>query len=98
MGNEADPEPTDIRMTSDGFPILPKLVMDRVLNKSESEKLFRPYLMQHYCEWCQSEVVAYLIFRSPCQWKEVESGSLWSNKAGYQILYCERVPPRRRHT
>lgn len=48
--NEGDPEPTDIRITSDGFPILPKLVRDRILNKSESEKLLRSYLTHHYCE------------------------------------------------
>jgi hypothetical protein len=47
----AESEPIDIRMTSDGFPIIPKLVVERDLKKNEWEKLFRAFLSQHYCEF-----------------------------------------------
>lgn len=46
----AEPEHIDIRMTTDGFPILPKLVMEKDLRKSEWERLLRLFLTQHYCE------------------------------------------------
>jgi hypothetical protein len=46
----AESEPIEIRMTSDGFPIIPKLVMEKELRKGEWEKLLRAFLTQHYCE------------------------------------------------
>jgi hypothetical protein len=46
----AESEPIEIRMGSDGFPIIPKLVMEKELKKSEWETLLRMYLTQHYCE------------------------------------------------
>ena len=46
----AESEPIDIRMTSNGFPIISKLVMDKELKKGEWEKLLRAFLTQHYCE------------------------------------------------
>jgi len=56
---DADSERIEIRMTPDGFPIIPKLVMDKELKKIEWEKelkkiewekLLRAFLTQHYCE------------------------------------------------
>lgn len=49
---QAEPEAdlVEIRMTRDGFPIIPKLVMERELKKSEWETLLRAFLTQHYCE------------------------------------------------
>jgi hypothetical protein len=44
----ADPESLKIRMTAEGFPIIPKLV-EKELKKSEWEKLLRAFLTQHYC-------------------------------------------------
>ena len=46
----AESETIEIRMTRDGFPIIPKLVMDKELKKGEWEKLLRAFLTQHYCE------------------------------------------------
>jgi hypothetical protein len=46
----AEPDVIDIRMTRDGFPIIPKLVMEKELKKGEWEKLLRAFLTQHYCE------------------------------------------------
>lgn len=43
-------EVIEIRMTSDGFPIIPKQVMDKELRKVEWENLLRAFLSQHYCE------------------------------------------------
>ena len=40
----------EIRMTPDGFPTIPKLVMEKELRKAEWEKLLRAFLTQHYCE------------------------------------------------
>jgi len=58
----AEPDVIEIRMTRDGFPIIPKLVMEKELRKGEWEKLLRAFLTQHYCEfisqfdlWTQSE-------------------------------------------
>jgi len=47
---ESEAEPMEIHMTSDGFPIIPKVVMERDLKKSEWETLLRAFLSQHYCE------------------------------------------------
>jgi len=47
---QADAERVEIRMTADGFPIIPKLVMDKELKKVDWEKLLRAFLAQHYCE------------------------------------------------
>jgi len=46
----ADTEPIDIRMTPNGFPIIPNIVMTNELKKGEWEKMLRMYLAQHYCE------------------------------------------------
>jgi hypothetical protein len=45
-----EPEQLEIRMTNDGFPIIPKVVMEKDLKKSEWEALLRGFLTQHYCE------------------------------------------------
>ena len=45
----AESEPIEIRMTTNGFPIIPKLVMEKELKKSEWEILLRAFLAQHYC-------------------------------------------------
>lgn len=47
---EPEPESVEIHMTNDGFPIIPKLVMERDLKKGEWETLLRAFLTQHYCE------------------------------------------------
>lgn len=47
---QAESEPIEIRMTTDGFPIIPKVVMEKELKKAEWEKLLRAFLTQHYCE------------------------------------------------
>ena len=47
----AELEGIDIRMTTDGFPILPKLVMEKELKKNDWEKLLWAFLTQHYCEF-----------------------------------------------
>jgi hypothetical protein len=44
-----EPDPLEIRMTNDGFPIIPKVVMERDLKKREWEALLRVFLTQHYC-------------------------------------------------
>ena len=46
----AESEIIEIRMTTEGFPIIPKLVMERELKKGEWEALLRAFLTQHYCE------------------------------------------------
>ncbi len=46
----AESEPIEIRITTNGFPIIPKLVMEKELKKTEWEKLLRAFLTQHYCE------------------------------------------------
>jgi hypothetical protein len=46
----AEPDVVEIRMTRDGFPIIPKLVMEKELRKSEWEKMLRAFVTQHYCE------------------------------------------------
>jgi hypothetical protein len=47
---EPEPEPLEIRMTNDGFPIIPKVVMEKDLKKGEWEALLRGFLTQHYCK------------------------------------------------
>ena len=40
----------EIKMTPEGYPIIPPVVMDRHLSKKLSEDILRAYLTQHYCE------------------------------------------------
>lgn len=47
---EADSERIEIRMTPDGYPIIPKVVMEKELKKGEWERLIRAFLTQHYCK------------------------------------------------
>lgn len=47
---KAESEQVELRMTTKGFPIIPKLVMEKDLRKNEWEKLLRAFLTQHYCE------------------------------------------------
>ena len=41
----------DIKMTAEGYPILPIAIMDTDLSKSACESLMRAYLTQHYCKF-----------------------------------------------
>jgi len=47
---EANSERIEIRMTPDGYPIIPKVVMEKELKKGEWERLLRAFLTQHYCK------------------------------------------------
>lgn len=47
---DAESEDVAIRMTADGHPIIPKVVMEKELRKADWERLLRAYLGQHYCE------------------------------------------------
>ena len=50
-GADADNSPhTYMKMTADGFPILPEMVLKPDLSKKVCEGLLRTYLTQHYCE------------------------------------------------
>lgn len=46
----AESETIEIRMTADGFPIIPKLTVEKELKKAEWETILRAFLTQHYCE------------------------------------------------
>jgi hypothetical protein len=51
-GPESDPESAwDIKMTAQGYPILPTTVMETELSKAVCEKLMREYITQHYCRF-----------------------------------------------
>ena len=47
----AESEELEMRMTPDGHPIIPKMVMEKDLKKAEWKKLLQAYLSQHYCEF-----------------------------------------------
>ena len=47
---DADSKRIEIRMTTDGYPILPKVVMEQESKKGEWERLIRAFLTQHYCK------------------------------------------------
>jgi hypothetical protein len=84
-------EPIEVRMTSNGFPIIPKLVMQKELKKGEWEKLLRAFLTQHYCESTfefHGDAFGISAFRSS-QWTKIETGTLWGNKEGYRKLRKE---------
>ena len=82
-------EPMDIRMTTDGFPIIPKLVMEKELRKAEWEKLLRLFLTQHYCELAlrfDIDTIGMISFRSS-NWTEDKTGTLHRYKSRYRKLY-----------
>ena len=39
-----------VKMTANGFPLIPKTVMENTLNKRDTEDILRAYLNQHYCK------------------------------------------------
>lgn len=41
----------DIKMTAEGYPILPTTLMEKEVSKAMCEKLMREYIMQHYCRF-----------------------------------------------
>jgi len=47
---EADSKQIEIWMTTDGYPIIPKLAMEKELKKGEWERLIQAFLTQHYCK------------------------------------------------
>jgi len=47
---DADSEWIEIQMTTDGYPIIPKVVMEKELKKDEWERLLQAFLTQHYCK------------------------------------------------
>jgi len=47
---DANSEWIGIRMTTDGYPIISKLVMEKELKKGEWERLLQAFLTQHYCK------------------------------------------------
>jgi len=48
---DADSKRFEIQMTTDGYPIIPKLVMEKELKKAEWERLLWAFLTQYYCKW-----------------------------------------------
>jgi hypothetical protein len=55
---DAEPEPEDdlgsawrIKMTAEGYPILPTIVMNKEISKAMGERLMREYITQHYCRF-----------------------------------------------
>lgn len=46
----AESEFIEIWMSSEGFPIILKMAMERELKKAEWEILLQAFLIQHYCE------------------------------------------------
>ena len=54
LGAQPEPEPDperrwDVKLTAQGYPILPSSVMEKELSKAVCEKLMREYITQHYC-------------------------------------------------
>lgn len=57
--NVADADRIDVRITSSGFPIIPKVVLDKNLKKSQLETIFRGFMSQHYCKHHLQDVSSY---------------------------------------
>jgi hypothetical protein len=60
LGTEPNPEPEadaepdresswDIKLTDQGYPILPNTIMEKEPSKAVCERLMRAYITQHYC-------------------------------------------------
>ena len=93
---KAELEEVELWMTTNGFPIIPKLVMEKELKKNEWEKLLRAFLTQHYCElWLtlhfkQRSDSECIFFRSS-QWTEVKTGTLQGIEDGYWKLHSGQI-------
>ena len=72
----------EIRMSPDRYPIIPKLVIEKELNKAEWEKLLRAFLTQVDISIKCKLGVGIMSCRSS-QWKEVETGALQCNEDKY---------------
>ena len=48
--SDRETDMSEVKMTTDGFPLLPKMVVEQELNKVVSERILRAFLSQHYCE------------------------------------------------
>ena len=49
-GSASDSDDLQVKMTAEGFPILPDL-KEKTLSKMVSERLLQAYLSQHYCKF-----------------------------------------------
>ncbi len=47
---DAESKPIVIRMTTDRYLIIPKLVIEKKSKKAEWERLLQAFLTQHYCK------------------------------------------------
>ena len=58
-GAPLDCNDSDVKITIEGYPILPKVIAEKELNKIVSERILREYLSRHYCEctntFCSSD-------------------------------------------
>lgn len=57
-GTEPEPETDadvdtawDIKMTPEGYPILPNAIGEKEVSKAEGERIMQEYIMQHYCRF-----------------------------------------------
>jgi hypothetical protein len=96
---EPDPDPEtlwNLKLTAQGYPILPTTIMEKELSKAVCEKLMRDYITQHYRRFLTFiEADPKLITRSPCvRWKESPC-AVWRIEEGYTILYHGVVSPGR---
>ena len=48
--SDRDIDLCEVKMTTDGYPLPPKSVVEQELNKAVSERILRAFLSQHYCE------------------------------------------------
>lgn len=40
----------EVQLNGKGYPVIPKEVTERLLSKTECERLIRAYMNRHYCE------------------------------------------------
>ena len=93
---EPNPEPDrdsswDIKLTAQGFPILPTSIMKKELSKAVCERLMNEYIKQHYCRLITSIWInPILMTRRSSVREEKQTGAIQSIEGRY-ISICQRV-------
>jgi len=102
LGAKPNPEPEprtepdknsswDIKLTAQGFPILPTSIMKKELSKAVCERLMNEYIKQHYCRLITSlRINPILMIHRSGDWEEKQTGAIQSIEGRY-VSICHRV-------
>jgi hypothetical protein len=89
----------EMKMTVDGYPILPDIVMEGGLTKKKCEIMLRTYLSQHHCE-CRPLDQRFFVSTNrnrSCKWQKVPTCAICCFERRYGGLHSTTVSSCKPH-